>query len=440
MRFQPGPRAAGVIERDRRYTSPSYMRDYPLVVERAEGCYLWDPDGNRFLDFNAGIAVCTTGHCHPRVVEAIVEQARKLLHYCGADFYYAPLADLAERLARLAPGASPKRVFLTNSGTEAVEGAIKLARYATRRTKLISFTGSFHGRTYGSLSLTASKPVQRRWFGPFLPEVITVPYPYCFRCPFRLRPRECDLWCLRYIEETVFARQVDPAEVAAIVVEPILGEGGYVVPPPGFLPALAQMASRHGILLVADEVQSGSGRTGRMWAVEHWGVEPDIICAAKGLASGLPLGAIIAKDSVMTWERGSHGSTFGGNPVSCAAALATLDLLEEGLLENCRRLGALLKARVCELADRYPVIGDVRGLGLMVGLEFVDPATGAPDRAMRDRVLAEAFDRGLVLLGCGDSSIRLSPPLTLGEAELDEFATLMGEALAACTGSPGGRG
>lgn len=433
MKFEPGPKAQEVIERDHKYTSPSYMRDYPLVVDRAEGCYLWDPDGNRFLDFNAGIAVCTTGHCHPRVVDAVTRQARRLLHYCGTDFYYAPMADLAERLASLAPGTTPKRVFLTNSGTEAVEGAIKLARYVTRRSKLISFVGSFHGRTYGSLSLTASKTVQRKWFGPFLPEVITVPYPYCFRCPFRLDPDHCDLWCISYIEQVVFSHQVDPDEVAAIVVEPVLGEGGYVVPPPQFLPALANLASTHGILLVADEVQTGAGRTGRMWAVEHWGVEPDIICSAKGLASGMPVGAIIAKESVMRWGRGSHGSTFGGNPVSCAAALATLDLLEEGLLDNCNRMGSLLKEKLVELADRHPVVGDVRGLGLMIGVEFVDPVTGKPDAQLRNRLIQEAFHRRVVLLGCGASTIRLAPPLVVGEGEIDAFLEAMAAALDACS-------
>lgn len=421
-RFSPGPRTQEVIEKDRRYTSPSYMRDYPLVVERAAGCYLWDPDGNRFLDFNAGIAVCTTGHCHPQVVQAIREQAGKLLHYCGSDFYYPVMADLAERLARLAPGPSPKRVFLTNSGTEAVEGAIKLARYATGRAKLVSFVGSFHGRSYGSLSLTASKAVQRQRFGPFLPEVITVPYPYCFRCAFRQESRTCNLWCLHYLEQVVFHHQVDPSEVAAIVIEPVLGEGGYVVPPEGFLPALAAMASRYGILLVADEVQSGAGRTGKMWAVEHWGVEPDILCSAKGLASGLPLGAIVARAEVMRWERGSHGTTFGGNPVSCAAALATLDLLETGLLDNCQQMGNLLREKVEEMADRYPIVADVRGLGLMIGLEFCS-------RETRDRVLQEAFHRGLVLLGCGQSTIRLAPPLVVREEEITAFGAIMGEVL-----------
>ncbi len=420
--FSPGPEARAVIEKDRRYTSPSYMRDYPLVVERASGCYLWDPDGNRLLDFNAGIAVCTTGHCHPRVVEAVVAQAQKLLHYCGSDFYYRPLADLAERLALSGPGPSPRRVFLTNSGTEAIEGALKLSRYTTGRSKFISFLGSFHGRSYGSLSLTASKTVQRRRFGPFLPEVTTVPYPYCFRCPYHLAPEDCDLWCLRYIEEVVFGQQVDPEEVAAIVVEPVLGEGGYVVPPAAFHPALAELARKHGILLVADEVQTGAGRTGTMWAMQHWGVDPDIVCSAKGLASGLPLGAILAKEPVMGWQRGSHGSTFGGNPVSCAAALATLDLLEESLLENCRRMGQLLKQKAEDLASRYPVIVDVRGLGLMIGLEFGSGET-------RDRALQEAFSRGLVLLGCGKSTIRLAPPLVVGEEEIAAFEAIMDEVL-----------
>lgn len=424
----PGPKAKAIIDLDNQYTSTSYMRDYPLVVDRAEGCYIRDPDGNRFLDFNAGIAVITTGHCHPKVVEAIKAQAEKFHHYCSTDFYYEPMALLAQRLAESAPGDSKKRVFLTNSGAEAIDGAIKLSRYSTKRSKIISFLGAFHGRTYGAMSLTNSKPVQKKGFGPFVPDVISIPYPYCFRCSYKLRPGDCDLYCIRYLEEVVFDRMCYPDEVAAVFIEPIMGEGGYVIPPDGFHQRLRRLTADSGILFVADEVQSGMGRTGKMWAIEHWGVEPDVICCAKGLASGLPIGAIISKADVMNWARGSHGTTFGGNPVACAAALATLDLVEGGLMERAAAMGARLMEGLKALQKKHPSIGDIRGIGLMIGVEFVKP-DGSPAADIRNEVLGRAFGKGVILLGCGASVIRLAPPLVVDEPEIQMLLRVLDECL-----------
>src|SRR5437773_7214130 len=361
----PGPRAQALLERDQRYVSPSYTRVYPLVVERGSGAVIQDVDGNLFLDCTAGIAVASTGHCHPQVVAAIKDQAGKLLHMSGTDFYYQPQIDLAQRLAELTPGPSAKRVFYTNSGAEALEAALKLARWHTGRSRAIAFFGAFHGRTYGAMSLSGSKLVHRRGFSPLVPDIHHVPYPR--GC------RECgpDCACVRQIEETLLRRVAPPDEVAAIFVEPIQGEGGYHVPPPGFLPALRELCNRHGMLLVTDEVQSGMGRTGELFAAEHWNVEPDIVCLAKGIASGMPLGAIIAREEVMDWPSGSHASTFGGNPVSCRAALATLDLLEAGYMANAAERGAQLKQGLRELRKNHRTVGDIRGLGLMVAMDVV---------------------------------------------------------------------
>src|SRR6478672_4644704 len=356
----PGPNARAIIDRDSAWTSTSYIKEYPLVVSRGLGAMIEDVDGNRYLDFMAGIAVASTGHAHPKVVAAIQEAAARFLHICGTDFYYEGLATLCERLARIAPGPSRKRVFLTNSGTEAVEGAIKLARNSTRRSAIIAFDGAFHGRTYGAMSLTSSKSVQRAGYGPFLPEVYHVPYANRYRCQHCRDRSECTLDCVRSIETELFARRVHPKDVAAIFVEPIQGEGGYVVPPRGFLTALRELCDRHGILLVIDEIQSGIGRTGKMFASEHEGVEPDVLLTAKGLGSGMPIGAIIARESISTWESGSHGSTFGGNPVCCAAALATLDLIEGGLMANAVVMGDRLKRGMERLAERHRYIGEVR--------------------------------------------------------------------------------
>ncbi|HET9274976.1 MAG TPA: acetyl ornithine aminotransferase family protein [Gemmatimonadales bacterium] len=415
----PGPRARSIIARDRAVTQPCYIKAYPLCIDHGSGPMVVDVDGNKFLDFMAGIAVCSTGYSHPRVVSAVQDAAARFLHICGSDFYYEGMAALAERLVRIAPGPSPKRVFLTNSGAEAVEGAMKLARHATGRTDFIAFDGSFHGRTYGALSLTSSKVRQRAGFGPFLPGVHHVPFAYCYRCAYGKTFPSCGLYSVDVIEKELFARLVDPASVAAVVVEPVQGEGGYVVPPPGWLAAIRELCDRHGILLIADEVQTGIGRTGRMFACEHSGIEPDILVAAKGLGSGMPIGAIIAKESVSTWETGAHGTTFGGNPVSCAAALATLDLVESGLIQNARARGQELLDGARRLAEEHHILGDVRGLGLMVGLEIVSDRklrTPAPDLAHELERLA--FTKGLLTLVAGKNSIRLAPPLIIDEEDV----------------------
>ena len=428
----PGPKAKAIIDRDHQYTAPAYGRVYPLVVKQARGMVVEDVDGNLFLDFMAGIAVCSTGHSHPRVVKAIEEQARKFLHICGSDYYYEPMADLAATLDRLAPGPGAKKIFFTNSGAEAVEAALKLARHHTRRQHVIAFHGAFHGRTLGALSLTASRASHRAYFGPLIPGVHHLPYGFCHRCPYHLNYGSCGTECVAVIEKSLFRHEVRPEEVAAIFVEPIQGEGGYVVPPPEYLPMLQDLCRRHGILLVLDEIQSGFGRTGKMFACEHWGVEPDIVCAAKGIASGMPLGAMIARAEISTWTRSSHGSTFGGNPVACAAALATIALLEEGLVENAAKVGALLKARLAALRGRHAAIGDVRGLGLMIGVEFVSPGAGhAPDARLRDRVMQKCFEKGLLLLSCGESTLRFCPPLIVGAEEVEAATAIFDAALTA---------
>ena len=426
----PGPKAKAIIARDERWNSTSNIKEYPLVVQRGSGTMLEDVDGNRFLDFMAGIAVTSTGHAHPAVVRAVQDAAARFLHICGGDFYYEPMAALCERLAKVAPGKSKKRVFLTNSGTEAVEGAIKLARYSTGRTGIVAFKGAFHGRTMGALSLTSSKVKQHAGFGPFLPDVHHVAYAYCYHCEFGKTFPSCELFCARAIENDLLARHVSPKDVAAIFVEPIQGEGGYVVPPPGYLQALRELCDRHGILLVFDEIQSGIGRTGKMFAADHVGVEPDILLSAKGLASGMPLGAIIARERIMTWEGGSHGSTFGGNPVCCAAALATLDVVEGGLVENARVMGDRLIAGARKLMARHSCIGDVRGLGLMIGVEIVkDRKTREPAPEIVRKIELEAFARGLLLLSCGKSNLRLAPPLIIDAADVDEGLRILAEVL-----------
>jgi 4-aminobutyrate aminotransferase len=424
----PGPRARTLLERDAKFVSPSYTRAYPLVVERGSGAVIQDVDGNLFLDFTAGIAVTSTGHCHPDVVAAITDQAHKLLHMSGTDFYYQPQIDLAQRLAESAPGPMPKRVFFTNSGAEALEAALKLARYHTGRSRAIAFFGAFHGRTYGAMSLSGSKLVHRRGFTPLVPDIHHVPYPRgCHGCDDPALGCEC----VRQIEETVLKRTAPPDEVAAIFVEPIQGEGGYHVPPAGFLPALRDLCDRHGILLVVDEVQSGMGRTGRMYAVEHWNVVPDIICLAKGIASGMPLGAIIAKEEVMDWPSGSHASTFGGNPVSCRAALATMELLYGGYIRNAAERGEQLKEGLKRLQRHHPEVGDVRGRGLMVAMDLVksrDPYVLHP--TLRDELVQAAFRHGLLLLGCGESAIRFCPPLCITAEQVDTALKVLGNVLA----------
>ena len=425
----PGPIAKSIVDRDHQVTAPAYGRVYPLVVKRASGMTVEDVDGNLFLDFMAGIAVASTGHSHPHVVRAIEEQARKFLHICGSDYYYEPMVALAEKLGRLTPGTGAKRVFFTNSGTETIEAAIKLARYYTKRQHIIAFNGAFHGRTLGSLSLTASRASHRAHFGPLIPGVHHVPYPFCRRAD-QQKPEACALESIQIIEEVLFRHEVLPEEVAAVFVEPIQGEGGYIVPPPEYLPMLQDLCRKHGILLVVDEIQSGFGRTGKMFASEHWALEPDIVCAAKGIASGMPLGAMIARAEISTWPSSSHGSTFGGNPVACAAALATIELIEEGLVENAAKMGALLKERLTALGTHHNTIADVRGLGLMVGVEFCRPDdNNTPDRQLRERVMQKCFEKGLLLLGCGESTLRFCPPLIVSASEVETAVGLFDEAI-----------
>jgi 4-aminobutyrate aminotransferase len=407
----PGPRARALIERDGRVTSPSLPRAYPLVPARGAGAVIEDVDGNRFLDVNAGIAVTSTGHAHPAVVEAIRGQSERLLHYSASDFYLPIYVDVCEALDRIAPFGEKARTFLTNSGTEAVEAAIKLSRFATGRQYVVAMIGSFHGRSYGSVSLTASKAKYRTGFGPLLPGVVHTHF------------GDFD-----HLEQVVFRRLVAPTEVAAIVVEPIQGEGGYVLPPPGWLEHLRRLCDEHKILLVADEIQSGMGRTGRMWAIEHFGVEPDILLAGKGIASGMPLGAMIARERLMTWEVGAHGSTYGGNPVACAAALATLELIEGGLVDNAREVGGRLLEGLRELQRRQPAIAEVRGLGMMIGVRFADHDTMVA-------VEHAAFRRGLLVLGCGDDVIRMSPPLVLRPDQAETALAVFEEAVAEVAGS-----
>lgn len=426
----PGPRAKALIERDERVLSPSYTRCYPLVVDHAEGAMIEDVDGNRFLDFNAGIAVCATGHCHPKVVAAIQAQSANLIHMSGTDFYYENMIEFAEKLAQVAPGGTDRRVYFGNSGTEAVEASMKLARYTTGRDKFIAFYGAFHGRTMGSLSLTASKVVQRKHFGPLVPGVHHAVYPDPYRCPDGMTADDYAVQCVRNIENLLFRTTVAADEVAAIFVEPIQGEGGYIVPPQAFFDELQELARKYGILLVFDEIQSGMGRTGKMWACDHFQAVPDILTSAKGIASGMPLSAVIARRELMEWRPGSHASTYGGNPVAIAAALATMELLESELIANAERQGNYLLGRMRDWPRRFRHVGDVRGLGLMIGFELVrDQATKerAPD--LRDRIVDMAFERGLLILGAGQNSIRLCPPLVINRDQADFAVSTLEECL-----------
>jgi len=424
----PGPKAKALIERDAKYVSPSYTRDYPLVIARGEGAVVEDIDGNRFLDCAAGIAVNSTGVSHPDVVRAIVEQAQKFIHMSGTDFYYEPQVRLAEELAGIVPIDGDVRSFFGNSGTEATEAAIKLARYHTKRHGIIAFFGAFHGRSMGSLSLTASKAVQRRGFGPFMPGVFHAPYPDSYR--FNGSAEACAEASLAFIRDQIFAHLIPPDEVAAIVVEPIQGEGGYVVPPPGFLQGLRDLATRHGIVLVADEVQSGMGRTGRMFALDHVGVKADVVNIAKGIASGLPLGVTCASAGIMAWPPGAHASTFGGNPVACAAALATIQLLKDQFIANAAAVGSHMMDGLRALQDEHPIVGDVRGRGLMIGVELVRNRQ-TKERAVDERnaVVQAMFRRGILILGAGKNAIRFAPPLVLTREQADVILRLFGDSL-----------
>lgn len=426
----PGPKARKLINQDRTYVSPSYTRYYPLVVEKAKGLWVHDVDGNIFLDFTAGIAVCATGHCHPRVIKAIKKQADLLLHMSGTDFYYRPQIVLAKKLAHMAPGKGAKKVYFGNSGAEAVEAAFKLARWHTKRELNLAFYGAFHGRTMGALSLTASKTIQKKHYNPLVPGITHIPYAYCYRCPYNLCYPECELGCVQWVEDTLFRTTIPPEEVATIFVEPIQGEGGYIVPPPEFHKEMNKIAKKYGILYAADEVQSGMGRTGKMFAMEHFGVDPDIIALAKGIASGMPLGALAARAEIMDWEAGSHASTFGGNPVSCMAALSTIELLEEGLMENAAVQGNRLMDGLIKLQQSHECMGDVRGKGLMVAVEFVkDRETKEPARTWRNDIIKHAFQKGLLLLGCGENSIRFCPSLTVNTAEIDKCLSIFDDVI-----------
>ena len=426
----PGPEAKKVLEKDERFISQSYTRVYPLVVKRAEGVWVEDVDSNRFLDFTSGIAVCNTGHCHPKVVAAIQRQAEQFIHMSGTDFYYEAQTHLAEKLAEITPGLKEKRVFFGNSGAEAIEAALKLARYHTKRSRIIAFLGAFHGRTMGALSLTASKVIQEKGFFPLVPGITHVPYAYCYRCPAHSSYPSCGCACIEWIREDLFKRSLPPEEVAAIFVEPIQGEGGYIVPPPEFHPKLLALARDFGILFVVDEVQAGMGRTGKMFGIEHWGLVPDIIAIAKGIASGMPLGAMVSQSEVMTWIPGSHASTFGGNPVSCQAALTTIELLQKELIRNAALMGDYILGQLRELQKRFPLIGDVRGKGLMIGVELVkDPITKEKAVEERTQVIQACFKKGLLILGCGENVIRLIPPLIITKDDADTALTILEEVL-----------
>ncbi len=416
----PGPLAQAIIDRDNRVLSPSYTRAYPLVVDRGEGAIIQDVDGNRFLDFNAGIAVCATGHCHPQVVQAIQNQAARLIHMSGTDFYYPNMVELAEKLAASVPGGVARRVYFGNSGTEAIEAAMKLARYKTGRDKFIAFYGGFHGRTMGALSLTASKVVQRKGFGPLVPGAFHATFPEPYRRPYRMSADDYAVQCVRDIDEQLFHRVLPPEEVAAIILEPIQGEGGYTIPPKAFFGELQELAHRHSILVIFDEIQCGMGRTGKMWACEHFDAVPDIMTIAKGIASGLPLSAMVARREVMEWKPGAHASTFGGNPVAIAAALATMQLVEQELMQNAAQVGAYILDRIRDWPRRFRQVGDVRGLGLMLGIELVrDQETKERAPELRDQIVQRAFERGLLILGSGANSIRLCPPLVISRDQAD---------------------
>ncbi|GAP14238.1 4-aminobutyrate aminotransferase [Longilinea arvoryzae] len=426
----PGPKARAIIERDHSVISPSYPRGYPFVMDHGKGTEVWDVDGNRFLDFAAGIAVASTGHSHPKVVKAIQDQAEQFIHI-SSDFYHSKWVEVAEKLDQIAPFQEDAISFMTNSGTESVEAAIKLARYYTGRSEFIGFFGGFHGRTMGAVTFTASKPHYHKGFFPLMNGVVHVPYPDPYHPLLSLRKGEdIGTAVIRYMEEEILGRILPAEDVAGILIEPIQGEGGYIVPPESFFPALRKLCDRYGILLIADEVQAGVGRTGKWWSIQQFGVEPDIICVAKGIASGVPMGAMVARKSVVTWPKGSHGNTYGGNPLACAASLATLDLIENQYMQNASEMGDYTLAKLGAMAERHPSMGCVRGRGLMIGIEFVkDPETHKSDEKLRDAVVDLAFERGLLLLGCGKSVIRVSPPLSITRADIDEGLAIMEEAI-----------
>ena len=423
----PGPKARALLKRDAEVMSDSLVRFYPLVVESGEGSIVRDVDGNEYIDFNAGIACLNVGHSHPKVVDAIKKQADKFLHYSITDFYYENIVSLGEKLQSITPGNFRKKIFFSNSGAESIETAIKLTRWHTRRPLFLAFIGAFHGRLMGSLSLTASKPSQKKYFSPLMPGVTHVPYPYCYRCPFKLEYSDCDYWCVEFIEKWILERSVPVQDTAAIFFEPIQGEGGYVVPPPDYFQRLKKLADKHEILLVDDEIQAGMGRTGKWSAIEHWNIEPDVTCMAKSLAAGLPIGATIAREDIMDWEGGSHTSTFGGNPVSAAAANAAIDAIkDEKLMENATRLGAHMMSRLKEWQTKYEIVGDVRGKGLMIGIEIVkDKTSKNPGNEESKEIMHKAWRRGVAVITCGQSTIRIAPPLTITTELVDSALEIL---------------
>lgn len=427
----PGPKARDLVKKDEALLSPSYVRFYPLVIESGKDCVLKDVDGNQYIDFNSGLVCLNVGHNHPKVVDAIKKQSDRFLHYSNTDFFYREVVDLAEKLSEITPGKFEKKVYFGNSGAEAIEAAVKLSKWHTRKHRFLAFTGAFHGRTLGALSFTASKPVQRRNFFPLLQGVTHVPYPYCYRCPFKLSYPNCDYWCVDFIDELVLQKYVPPEEVAAILFEPIQGEGGYVVPPPGYFQRLKKIADKYGFLMIADEVQAGMGRSGRWFAIEHWKVEPDVVCSAKALASGLPLGATVSRARYMDWEGGSHASTFGGNPVACAASLAVIDVIKkEKLLENAAKQGGYIMKWLNDLQEECKIIGDVRGKGLMIGAEIIeDEETKKPATDETKEVMMRCWKRGIALITCGASTIRIAPPLTITRELVDSGLEIIGDVI-----------
>jgi len=411
----PGPKARELVKKDESLISPSYGRFYPLVVESGKGCIVTDVDGNEYIDFNSGLVCLNVGHNHPKVVTAIKNQTDRFLHYSNTDFYYSMVIETAEKLAEITPGKFEKKVYFGNSGAEAIEAAVKLAKWHSRKQLFIAFISAFHGRTTGALSFTASKPTQKRYFFPLMPGVTHVPYGYCYRCPFKLSFPECHYWCVDFIDEYVLQKYVPPEDTAAILIEPIQGEGGYVVPPPEYFQRLKKLADKYGLLIIDDEVQAGMGRSGKWFAIEHWGIEPDIVCTSKALASGMPLGATIANAKVMDWVAGSHASTFGGNPVSCAAANAVISVIkEEKLLENATKQGAHIIKRLGELKEQCEIVGDVRGKGLMIGMELVeDKESKKPAAKKASEIMMRSWRRGINVITCGASTIRVAPPLII---------------------------
>ncbi len=425
----PGPKARELVKKDEALISPSYVRFYPLAIESGKGCIVKDVDGNEYIDLNSGLVCLNVGHCHPKVIDAINSQSKRFLHYSNTDFYYREVLELAEKLSSITPGKFDKKVYFGNSGTEAIEAAVKLSKWHTRKHRFIAFISAFHGRTLGALSFTASKPTQRRYFFPLLPGVIHVPYPYCYRCPFKLTYPNCDYWCVDYIDEMVLQKFAPPEEVAGILFEPIQGEGGYVVPPPGYFERLKKIADKYGLLMIDDEVQAGMGRTGRWFAIEHWKVNPDIVCIAKAIASGLPLGATVARARLMDWEGGTHASTFGGNPVSCVAASTVINVIEEEkLLENAAKQGTYIMKWLKDLKEECAIVGDIRGKGLMIGVEIVeDKKSKKPGSDQAKEIMLRCWKRGVAIITCGPSTLRIAPPLIITKELVDVSLEIIGD-------------